>query len=488
MLKKSYFTFIPGLLFLIAGFLSHHVFAQDIAGVVTDRFGGVNRVYLNPALILDSPNCFDISLVSGNAGFQNNYLYISRGYFDVNDVFNNQSAIYTDPVSLVSTRENITKITGRQNLRLHGPSASFKYGKNAFGFTNGLRMLSHTRKLPVHVVRFITKGLSYSQQLDILYDESKPFEAASMSWAEAGLSYARELKQSAAGSLQAGISVRRLWGYHAVLARADRLNYLVNSERDININNINFLGLGSLPSDQTFSFSNPGNIFSGKGLSFDLGITYHKMKSTTQRWRSGGTTSKNDVYAYSLGVSLLDLGAIRLKQNIREVTFDDVNIIWQDPDRDAYETIDEFLNDMESRLISGTISSDVRRDLWMYLPSGISGYFDYNLGNNVFANLLWVQDLALVRNRVSRSSWIGIIPRYETRLFKFALPITFYGYSKPRIGASFRLGFLTLGTEQPGGILGVNNMDGMDFYFSIQWGFGCGNSSKSGDPCLDSWR
>jgi hypothetical protein len=487
-LKNQFLIVIPGLLLLMAGFFSTRLYSQDMAGIGTDRFGGVNRVFLNPALILDSPNCYDISLVSGNVGFQNNYLYIARGDFGVRQVFNQQSAIYTDPASLISARENITRITGRQNLRLHGPSASFKYGKNAFAFTNGVRMLSHARQLPVHVVRFITEGLSYTPQLDILYDESKPFGVASMSWAEAGLSYARELKKSRTGSLQAGISGRRLWGYHAAVSRADRLNYLVNSDRDIIINNINFLGSGSLPSGQPISFSDPANAISGKGFSFDLGVTYHQLKSASQGRKSGSTTGKNGVYAYSIGVSLLDLGAVRLKQNIREVIFDDVNLIWRDPDGDAYETIDDFLNDMESRLVSGVISSEAGDELWVYLPSGISGYFDYNLGNNFFTNVLWVQDLPFVRNRVSRSSWIGVIPRYETRLFTFALPITLYEYSKPRVGASVRFGFLTLGTEQPGGMLGLNDLDGMDFYFSIQWGFGCGNSSKSGNPCMDSWR
>jgi hypothetical protein len=487
-LKKTYLIFISVLLFLFICFFSSPVFSQDMAGIGTDRYGGVNRVYLNPALILDSPNCYDISLVNGNAGFQNNYLYIPRGDIGVRQVFNQQSAIYTDPASLVSARENITRITGRQNLRLHGPSASFKYGKNAFAFTNGVRMLSHAKQLPVHVVRFITEGLSYTPQLDILFDESKPFGVASMSWAEAGLSYARELKKSRTSSLQAGISGRRLWGYHAVVAQADRLNYLVNTDRDIIINNINFLGSASLPSGQAISFSDPGNAIGGKGFSFDLGITYHQLKSAPQGSRSLGTTNKNDGYAYSIGVSLLDLGAIRLKQNILEVTFDDVNLIWRDPDRGAYETIDDFLDDMESRLVSGVISSEVGDELWVYLPSGISGYFDYNLGNNFFTNVLWVQDLPFVRNRVTRSSWIGVIPRYETRLFTFALPITLHEYAKPRVGASVRFGFLTLGTEQPGGMLGLNDLDGMDFYFSIQWGFGCGNSSKSGNPCMDSWR
>jgi hypothetical protein len=147
-----------------------------------------------------------------------------------------------------------------------------------------------------------------------------------------------------------------------------------------------------------------------------------------------------------------------------------MNLTWFNAHWEDYDNLNQLLDTLEGNLVSGEIILRDGEPFWVGLPTAASLQFDYNLGSGFFAYAFLVQDLPLMRNRVARASQLGIVPRYETRWFSFAVPITFYDYYKPRLGFSMRLAFLTIGTEQPGGMFHVNDLDGMDFYFSITWG------------------
>jgi hypothetical protein len=477
-------------LLLFLAVISTH--AQDMSGVASDRYSGINRVHINPALIFHSPYCIDFSLLLGNFGFENNFVYVEREHFRPARLLDRNAPLYTQPRSVALTRDGVEKINGVQYMRLHGPSVGFRHNKQYFGITTGIRMMSQARQVPFHAARFLLEGLDYEPQVNILFDDPVPFDLVSYSWAEIGLSYARVVRENRFQTLVAGITLKPSWAYHGGVAHSDELSYLIGMNRTVNLYRHNFLAQGSLPLD--FNTLDPmltENMVKGRGLSFDLGLTYTRVNSSSRSAKSGWGQNREEYesYRYQLGLSLLDAGAMKIKTNTKKVEFDDVNLLWLNPNWKIYNNFDEFFDDMETRLVSGSIYRGDGEDFWLYMPTAVSMQFDYNLGNNLYANLMWVQDVPLARSRVERPSYVGIIPRYETRLFTLALPVTLYEFTQPRIGISARYWIFTLGTDNPGSWFGLNDLQGMDVYFSVRWGLtGCSYRRPGVNPCLNNRR
>lgn len=463
--------------------LSKGVIAQDMAGIVTDRYTGLNRLFINPASVFDSPYCLDINLITANTGFNNNYGYIPRESFTFGDLFRTSSALYTDPT--LQRNDGVTLIDGNHYARVHGPSVRFKYKRHSLALTHGIRTYSHIAQMPVHAANFIQYGLYYSPQLEVPFYETAKTRLGSLSWAEAGLSYAYIVSQNTSHRFSAGITARYLWGFHAAFAYGDEMSYIMYQSRVLEVQSLTASFDYSLPFDYENLQIDNSNLVNGHGASFDLGISYVQAQNRGMQRRQGSTFDNTEPYAWALGFSLLDLGAINVSRNVRRADFEDTHIIWPTPDVEAITSPDDAFTIIRDRVVGGNYSFTTDESFTAFLPSAASLQFDYSLGNNFFAYFLWVQDLPPAVNRAQRPSHIGLIPRYERQWFSFALPLTLYEYSKPRIGASVRLGILTLGAEQPSGLIGLSDLDGFDFYFSIQWGLKNCTSGKKRAGYMD---
>ena len=478
---------------LVSGLLlfSNVNFAQEMAGVVSDNMAGSNRGIINPAALFDSPNCLDISIASANFSIQNNYFYMPRGTFSFRDLAYFDNTYLLEPGNYFSVRTGKKSMNVRQNLRLQGPSVLFRYGNHSFALVSAARGVSSVKRVPDHVLNFLTEGLSFAPQHNVEFNESRPFSIASAGWTELGLSYATRLNKALAESIVAGIAAKYLWGYHGLSVRSDDLEYMVNDARHVNFSRFNATGLASLPIDyMSNEFTGYQNRAIGRGFSFDVGISYTLNDEGVLPGRRDLTNFKTPyvTYKYRLGFSLLDIGAMRIKENTRRVEFDNLNLAWPNPDWSNYSNLDAFVLDLRQNISSGEIISIQGQDFWLYLPMAASIQFDYHLGKNFFGYIFMVKDLPIFRNRVARSSQLGIVPRYETRWFALALPVTLHEYRKPRLGLSVRLAFLTIGTEQPGGMFNINDADGLDFYFSLTWGLkNCQFRKRSANPCLNAW-
>lgn len=49
-------------------------FAQNLLGISTSRYGGTNRLYINPAFAASSPQNLYLNVLTGNAHVNNNYV------------------------------------------------------------------------------------------------------------------------------------------------------------------------------------------------------------------------------------------------------------------------------------------------------------------------------------------------------------------------------------------------------------------------------
>jgi hypothetical protein len=120
------------------------------------------------------------------------------------------------------------------------------------------------------------------------------------------------------------------------------------------------------------------------------------------------------------------------------------------------------------------------------LPTAVSVQADYNIYKNFYAAGYWIHPIRFNMHALRRPAQVAVVPRYESQYFEVNLPISVYEYKYPRIGLSARFWFFTIGTERIGTWLGLSNLDGLDIYASIKFGFGKGNCrNRFKSACID---
>lgn len=465
--------------------------AQDMPGIVSDSQSGINKAIINPASVFANPWCFELSLFTTSAGFQNNYYHA-----DLTTI--NPLSVFDDPPLNTLFQGNLFPEEplpegnyAYQHFRMNGPAFRFTHNQHSIGFISGIRNVSHIHNIPSNMVTFFVEGLSYPPLQDIEFSEPLPSAATSMGWAEVGLTYALNLTHSrSTDQIVAGITAKRLWGFQSVSIDADPLTYSVHGIRNFHLDNVNASMQFALPiADDQLQYTSDG-LIKGRGVAFDLGVSWIKVPDEDIRPISGRLYAKNtpQPYDFLAGISLLDMGAILWQQNTRKIETQDAVLVFEDPSIADYNNLDEMIQDFQNRLINGNIASTRDEEFLLFLPSAISLQADYYAGKNVFLGMLLIQDLPLFQPRVARPSQLIFTPRYETSWLSVSLPLSFYRYRQFRPGLALRVGFFTIGTNIANNVFNPASVSGFDLYFSFHWKMkNCRNNNKSGNPCFNNW-
>jgi hypothetical protein len=103
-----------------------------------------------------------------------------------------------------------------------------------------------------------------------------------------------------------------------------------------------------------------------------------------------------------------------------------------------------------------------------------------------------VQRLRPFRQAAERTNILAFTPRFETRWFAASLPLVLLNYDQVNIGLAFRLGFITLGSDNVLGLWSSKNLSGTDIYAAVKvnpFDLGLGGNgkgkSKKGVKCYD---
>jgi hypothetical protein len=461
---ESNFSFVFNAFFILIIFIfTSAAQTQDLSGLVSDRWSGINRHIPNPSAVWTSHGCAHFSLITGNGGFDNNLFYLQGSEF--------------------IPRNNVGYMNGHQYGRIHGPSVLWKRENQYFGISNAVRTVSHIDNVPAHLASFIKEGFSYLPYQNQFFDEIQPFAIGSLSWAELSFTYATLLRRNIRRDIIAGVTVKPLFGLHGIMAGSDEISYIVNSNRDLTVYNMDFYSRGAVPVNyRSFQFNGVQNSILGFGFSFDVGFTWINKREEDHYRRAEDLRFKNGIeeyYDWAWGFSLIDAGAFNLTRNTRGVEFTNARLFIPGVNLEDYAGPASIVDEMEARLLSGSLVREEDENYWFFLPTAFSSQFDYYHGRRLYSYLYWVHDIPLVENRISRPSVIGYTPRYESPLFTLALPVTLYDYKKPRVGIAMRIGFLTIGSDRPGALLGIGELDESDVYFSIHWTFKCSRRIKA---------
>lgn len=466
---------------------------QNMAGLVVSDFSGTSKAAVNPAAMVLSEKYLEVRLISGQFFIQNNVVQIPRDHFRGNLFLRDFGGMLSnadpgEPGSFLEKTNASGPLDAHMHFRLAVPSVMFSFGSHAVAVGQTWRGAVSFDKLPGHSSHAVIYGKLPQQ--DIRYAHEEQFSLGSVSWMEWDVSYATLLSDLAHHQLALGVSLKLNRGTHAFLFQNDHLEYEDNDNDGFLVHAMTAQANFSLPVDyHDNSTIFPNGLFVGRGFSFDAGLLYSKplhdpghrrirriVRNTRFGQQNRPCNNEYVPYRYRIGISLIDIGRISFSENLRQVDFNDVhNKHGRSFDKDARENIDKMVNEIGHYFDLGdeAVLSDQHFDIG--LPASVSVQFDYRVNDNLFFHAIGFQSIGIFNNTIARPPYLGIIPRYTFGDFEFSIPLGLYNYSKPQAGLAVRIGSLTLGTDNLGGLVNAGAFSGMDFYMSLQAGLFKGN-------------
>jgi hypothetical protein len=367
-----------------------------------------------------------------------------------------------------------------------GPSAMVSFGRHAVALHTGARYLTSMNRAPYHILNWGYYGLDYIPQQNINYN-NKNFSANTLTLAEIGATYAFGFRRFGNEDWSLGVTANYLFSLGGAYMYANDVNYLVVNDSTIDIKNLNAEIGFSLPLDYNDNdFPDDNGWIKGTGFGVDLGVTFQNKVLSYQKKRFSKLCRQRYIdYIYKVGVSVIDLGFVNLKTNTQVHSYDDVSEYWIGIDTLNYYNVNQLAETFSEVFYGDPQASYRGSKAKIYLPTAISIQGDYKIYKSWYAGAVFIHPLVMGKSFIHRPAQIALIPRYETPVLEFSLPLSLYSWTYPRVGASVRYHFLTVGSDDLLGLVGLTNFTGMDFYISLKINFTkgkCGRYNRN-VPC-----
>lgn len=473
------------------------VIGQEMLGVVNSNYAGVLGTQINPSSMVNSRLFHDVNFLSFDFFFQNNFLFIPkedyrfRNFFRPNEdlpTYGSDSMMFARQPDWDHTNKRIS-----HSFRINGPGVMLANTQHAVSFHTALRESVSVWRLPYHLAIFIYEDLWYYPLHRTEYT-SKNFHASQLTWAEFGLSYARVVKQRYNNRWTAGITANVLGGVDGAFLYGNYLQYEVDTlpaDRPNLVADIRkFTGETgfSLPMDyETNDFGISGGLFRGSGFGFNIGITYLKMVKSKINYRYKRLCEQQyDDYYYRMGISLIDLGWITFRNNAQKHRFEDVSHYWEYINETEFDNLNSFMRELSARFYQGDSTQSLVDDrITVFLPTAISGQFDYHLFEKWYVNGTVIFPLVHSAAQIHRPPQLAVTARYESDNLEVSVPLSMYYFTRPRIGLSVRFWNVTVGSDNLAGFLHFRDFNGINLYavFKINFTKGLCLSFKKRNRC-----
>ena len=454
---------------------------QEMTGVITGNYAGVNSIFINPAFMIDSKVNLDINIISADAFLQNNYLYLPKEDFSFFNIFNKNHKYkeYGNNGWFVDMYRNTDPKEIFSQQRINGPSIMYSSNDFAYAFYNSARVITSVESLPIDLATLIYEGIKYKPLHNQRFDNNN-IKVTSMAWAEFGLSFAKNLKKYNRNRWDAGLTIKRLFAYEGVYTNIDNLNYEIYNDTVVEIYNLNAeLGF-SLPIDySTNDFPDDGKLFKGTGWGFDFGISYQRKEKgqSNQNFKKNCEIEYED-YLYKIGLSLIDIGQIKFTENAEKHIFDNVSVDWENIDTVSVTNIHQFVHTLSKVFYNDPDASLKANEISIFLPSALSLQIDYHYFKYWYFNATAIMPLKINKVGIKRPSQILFAPRYEKSNIGINIPVSLYDFKYYRLGFSIRYYYLTIGSDNLLSYFGFKDFTGFDIYVAIKFSLSTGRCNK----------
>ncbi len=475
------------IILLISTFSGTTTSGQEMFGTVLGNYAGLDNLQLNPSGMNNSKVFLDVRLLGADIFLENNYMYLSKREYKFGNFFKSGYQLPTH-MEEYGTEERIFYPYGTTNMksfyasqRINGPGAMLIWKKHAFAVTTGIRNVLSGRHIPYEIMNFAYLGLNYKPQQNINYHDTRPFNVAQMTWAEIGVGYSYEVYARGINKITAGITVKRLLGYSGFWLGVKNADYIVPDDSTIIVNNLDARYGISLPLNYANNAFISSPLIKGGGFGFDIGATFYRLKKIHQEQiYERFCEPPYEDYLYRIGISLVDVGAIRFKKNANLYAIENQASYWDDVNHIKFRNIEQMLDTISYKFYGDNSSAYVDNNFLVWLPSALSVQFDYHYYRNWYINGTAIYGFQTGQNSLSRPSELSITPRYESEWFEASLPVSLYDWYLPRIGLSLRFYYLTIGTDKLGYFFRMSNFTGFDFYFNLKFFLSKGNCRSKG--------
>ncbi len=434
-------------------------YAQEMNGIAHSNFAGNMGIELNPASIATMPYRFEFNILSGDLFFQNDYIYFPASRIPTGKFARLRPLVHED----FSDHYNTTPKNAYLNVLLKGPSAVWRVGDQSFGLHFSLRSQISARKVPYHLAKFFWDGSDYSPQHQIKW-KSTPFHAGALLYAEAGFTYSGIIKRKQQNVTTAGATFNLLVGMSGTYINAAGLDYTFVDQSLLLVHYSDIQYGHAIPNDNSNNYFHPR----GMGASFNAGIQ-HYFNYIGQAYKPGMSGIKLKKYDLKLGLSLIDIGAIRFNGNARQFKLQNATAVWPGFDTTkiaGFEQADSLFSD---KLYGNYTQSRSGNAFTMVLPAAASFQADWSITPKFYINLSVIQNIQVFDQSVTRASQVALSPRFETRRVEVSLPLSMYEYQFFRAGLAIRYKWFVLGTDNLGWWPGLYEMNGLDFYFGFKY-------------------
>ena len=459
-------------------------FAQNLLGISTSRYGGTNRLYINPAFAADSPQKIYLNGFTGNAHINNNYVRYQAPFSLLRLISGTVTDNFKRPDGSVEFEADYTEEmldgkpkSGTLSGEIRGPAILMRTGaRGAFAVTTRFRAVGQVTGASESVLSSVRAGLGEGVLLGIPSTNNQ-FSANTNTYAELGLTYAGTVWEGDGQKLMAGATAKVLLGYNAqhlinrgldyriVADPANSSNALLEVTRlDATLGYTTFLQNRTLGLRTLLSSSSPG-----RGLGLDLGLTYVSQYDS-------------DSPALQLGLALTDLGGLTYRGE--EYGYSDIGekpVQFTSRDFNNLSGSVEIARIIQQKLTTGR--SPDRSRFRAGLPTSLNLTADYQLPQGLGLNVTYLQDVRPVRAAaIHQPTLLALTPRYETRWVSVAVPFAYLNQGLTA-GLSVRVGPAWLGSDNLLGLIGNSGNGirprGLDVYGGIAFGIGRAHDDAS---------
>ncbi len=366
-------------------------------------------------------------------------------------------------------------------------------GRHALSFSVRQRFYTSATRMSWEIPVLITESLDYEAMHGIPY-HSEGMRFASMAWSEAAVSYSTTVYDDGLLKVDAGVTGKLPLGAFGFAGRSDALHYQVVDGDNLFFDDFQGDLQMALPVSYKASFADPSSFsqlekpfYKGVGVGFDVGasVTFRKEQRVLITPRSACDDAPTS-YFWRAGVSLLDLGQVRFKNNLLAKHMSGTSFMVNTHDFDQAGSIMDVAEVLDQELAGQVSTLDMVTAFSIGLPTAVSLQFDANILGDLYCGAVWIQPVSrkLYGQAVEREPLLSVIPRYETSYFGVSVPLTLSCYRFATVGTFVRLGPLTFGTNDLLSLTSLGKTRALDFFVGLRLKLDRGSCLF--DPLIDA--
>jgi hypothetical protein len=465
--------------------------SQTFLGLQHSNMSGIHQAGLNPANIADSRHRIYINGLTMGVGFNNDYLKLSLP-FPFRDLVTNKYPKNSNGGLAFEDAWLSENLNGRgKNMNFYTqfrtPGLMVKISKGlTVGFQYKNTLSFQINDIAEPLARLARYGVDSSNGT-VAFSGPNQFQVGQTfgdnaftinvnAFGELGGTIAKTILNSNSMAIKFGVTPKLLLGYatayiknRGILIKAPGTDTIIFGETDVEYGYTDPSYFADL---QGVDFNRIVSKIQGKGFGFDIGATFEYKPEGTKN-----ITSKKNNYLFRAGISLLDAGKITYNNQVKnthivnntgEKTFvlrPEFGVAWSTSNERGIEYTDSL---MRTIFVIDTSATTIVSKM----PTTLNLQFDYNVFKFFYVGANLSQDFRGKKSiGMRKASYFMVLPRIETKLFEFCLPMGLMNdYRTGRIGFFLRVGPVFVGSDNLIGQIKSNNVTGVDFYFGISTG------------------